>query len=432
MAVAAQVDHTELRNLTLKGAAVLVLFAGLVGGWSVSVPITGAVVASGQLVIDHNVRKVQHPTGGVVGEILARDGDSVKAGDVLVRLDETVIRANLTGVSKKIDELEARAARLNAERMGYKEFIFPKSLLERKADVDVAEILSTERALYDARRTSHKLRKQRMEERVQQLHQEVESAKADLKAKRDMAVITEKELKNLRSLDRLVTAQRLNAVERDSISLGGQQSQLLATIAQSQGKIVETKMQSESLDDELRAETTKDLREAQAELAQQIEKKAAALDQLKRIDIRAPISGRVHQSIVHTVGGVVTAADPMMQIVPTSEALELEARVAPQDIDQIYVGQTSHVRLSAFNRRTTPDIVGEVVRISADVTKEQQTGVVYYGVRVSLPRQSVEAAGLTLQAGMQAEALIQTAERTPLEYLTKPLLEQMRRAFRER
>ena len=429
-------DYAQsLRVLTIKGACLTAAFVGIFGLWAGAVPITGAVVTSGQLVVNHNVRKVQHPTGGVVGEILAREGDIVKAGQVVLRLDETVIRATLTGITKKIDELEARIARLNAERTGYSELKFTKGLLDRHSDTEVAEILTTERSLFDARKASHELRKSRLSERVGQLMQELESLIAELEAKKKLAAITAKELAGLKSLEnlRLVNTQRLNTIERDAVTVQGQQQQLAASIAQTQGKIVETKMQSSSLDDELRAEVTKELREAQGELAQQLEKRAAATDQLQRIDVRAPASGKVHQSIAHTVGGVITAAEPVMLIVPMEEQLELEVRVQPQDIDLIFVGQPALIKLNAFNRRLIPDIDGEVTRVSADISKDQQTGALYFNARLAIDPASVaKIAALKLQPGMQADAFVRTSERTMLQYMFHPIAEQFRRSLRER
>lgn len=425
----------SLRKLALQGFTVLGVFAASVGVWAARVPLDGAVVTTGQLVVNSSVRKIQHPTGGVVGELLVREGDQVRAGDVLIRLDETVIRATLTAIEKKIDELQARAARLEAERLGYGALKFPKVLRDRISDPDVAEILSTEQSLYEARKLSHVSKKQRLGERVGQLTNELRSLQTDLETKRRLADITEKELANLRALDarQLVQTQRLNAVERDAVAVAGQQAQLQSAMAQAEGKITETEMQLAAVDDELRAEVTKELRETQADLAQQHEKRVAALDQLHRVEIRAPIAGQVHQLAAHTIGGVVQAAEPIMLIVPSDEALELEVRIQPHDIDQLHVAQEASIRIQAFNRRTTPEIEGEVTRISADVTKDQQTGAFYYTARVALkPEGMAKLAGLKLQAGMQAEAYIKTAERTAFEYLTKPISDQMRRALRER
>jgi HlyD family secretion protein len=387
------------------------------------------------LVVNQHVRKVQHPTGGVVGELRVREGSFVKAGDIVLRLDETVIRAGLQGVLKKIDELDARQARLDAERSGKPTLVFPERLASRTGEREVAEMLSTEQALFSARRTSHELRSSRLASRVQQLKEELNGNRAELAAKQKLAGITSRELTELRSLDarRLITTQRLNTVERDAVSLDAQQAQLSAQIAQVQGRIVETEMQAAGLDDELRAETTKELREVQAELAQLQEKRVAALDALQRIDLRAPVSGQVHQLAAHTVGGVVSPAEPVMLIVPTEEQLEAEVRVQPHDVDQLTIGQPAFVRLSAFNQRTTPELRGSVARISGDVVKDAATGQLFYAARVSLDPEAVRALGaLKLQSGMQATAFITTSERTALAYLLRPILDQMSRAFRER
>lgn len=428
--------HENLRRLSFKGVALIALFFLLVGIWSMRMPIAGAVVSVGQIVVNESVRKVQHPTGGVVGRILVREGDIVEAGQVVVELDQTVPRAQLSAVTKKIDELEATAARLSAERLGYVPLKFPAHLEERRAtDPGVAELLSTETALYEARRTSQDLRRQRLQERVGQLEKELTSLRADLSAKGKLAAISGKELNDVQELAerKLVTMQRYNAIQREVVSLAGQREQLGAAMSQSEGKIIEAKMQLVSLDDELRAETTKELRDAQTALSQEQEKKAAALDELRRVHIRAPISGRVHQLTANTVGGVITQAEPIMLVVPTNERLELEVHVQPHDIDQLHVNQEASVRVNAFNRRTTPMLDAKVVRIAADVSKDANTGATYYVVRLAFEPDAVAKLGdLKLQPGMQAEALIKTGERTALEYLTRPLFDQMNRAMRER
>ncbi len=432
-----QLDNARaLRILAMRGAMVIGLFGISFGVWAARAPIDGAVVAPGQFVVNSNVRKVQHPTGGVVGALLVDEGGIVKKGDVVVRLDETVMRATLEGIQKKIDELESKSARLEAERLGYAALpTFPPQLEKRRNDEQVGRILSTELALFDARKSSHLLRKQRLSERVEQFRSEAASVRADLDAKSKLARITRDELTSLRSLKErnLVSLQRINAIERDAVNVDGQKAQLEASNAQIEGRIIETELQIVSLDDELRAETTKELREAQAELAQQNEKKIAASDQLARVEIRAPINGIVHQLSVHTVGGVVTAAEPLMLIVPQDEDLELEVRIKPHDIDQLQMSQEAVVRINAFNRRTTPLVMGVVSRLSADVTKDDKTQEQYYTARVAISATELARLdGLKLQAGMQAEALIKTTERTMFEYLSKPLVEQMRRSMRER
>jgi HlyD family secretion protein len=203
-------------------------------------------------------------------------------------------------------------------------------------------------------------------------------------------------------------------------------------VAQTQGKIAETELQIIQVDEDSRAAVMKEMREIQAKAAELSERRIAADDQLKRVEIRAPSSGYVHQLAVHTVGGVISAAEPVMLIVPEHESLNLEARVMPQDIDQLTAGQHATVRVHASNQRTTPELTGTLSRISADVTKESQTGVSYYTIRVALPGSEIHRlGGVRLQAGMQAEVFVQTHARTPLQYFLKPLQDQITRAFRE-
>lgn len=417
------------------GASVTALFLGGMAWWSIATSIKSAVVASGQAVIDSNVKKVQHQSGGIVGELRAKDGDFVREGDILIRLDETVTRTTLQGVLKKLDELKARQARLEAERFGFKKLVIPQILLNRRHDAQIAELLATETQLYEARASAHTLRRQRINERIAQLKQEIAGLNHVLTAKKAQAVVTGAELESLRTLQKgnLVQLQRINAIEREFINLTGEQGQLAASIAQAEGRVIEAQMQIASLDDELRVDTTKELRDVQAEISQLEEKRIAAEDQLRRTEIRSPITGYVHQSTIHTVGGIVSSAEPLMLIVPTNERLEIEARISPQDIDQVYLNQDAVIRLMAFNRRTTPDLNGRVVRVGADVVREQQTGASYFLARISLPPAEVaRLEGRKLTAGMQADVYVQTGEKSPLEYLISPLREQINRALRER
>ena len=227
--------------------------------------------------------------------------------------------------------------------------------------------------------------------------------------------------------------QRVTALERDAARLEGERGQLIASIAQAKGKITETELQILQIDQDLRSEVAKELREIQGKIAELVERKVAAEDQLKRIDIRAPQDGMVHQSTVHTVGGVITAGEPIMLIVPEADELTVEAKVAPQDIDQVRVGQTAVLRFSAFNQRTTPELNGVVSRVSADLTTDQRTGAAYYAVRITLSESEIaRLEGLQLVPGMPVEAFIQTGERTVLSYLMKPFTDQITRSFRSR
>ncbi|RXH05851.1 MULTISPECIES: HlyD family type I secretion periplasmic adaptor subunit [Bradyrhizobium] len=421
-------------HLMLGLGIVLVLVVGL-GGWASTVLISGALIAPGQIVVESNVKKVQHPTGGVVGEVRARDGDLVKAGDIVVRLDDTVTKANLAIVTKNLDAAQARAARLQAEQRGLDKIEFPQSLLERADDPDVKALLAAETKLFDVRVNGRTGQKAQLRERITQLNEEIAGLSAQEKAKDQEIALVQNELTGVRELydKRLVQISRLTQLERDSARLNGERAQYIASRAQAKGKITETELQIIQIDKDVVSEVSKDLRETNDKIGELIERKVAAEDQLRRVDIRAPQDGMVLQSTVHTVGGVVTAGDTLMLIVPQADDLQVEAKVNPVDIDKLQIGQKTLLRLSAFNQRTTPELNGVVSRVSPDVTTDQRTGQGYYTIRVSMPPEEVARLGdVKLIPGMPVEAFVQTGDRTMLSYLMKPLHDQLMRAFREK
>lgn len=421
-------------HLLLGLGIVLVLVVGL-GGWASTVLISGALIAPGQIVVESNVKKVQHPTGGVVGEVRARDGDLVKAGDIVVRLDDTVTKANLAIVTKNLDAAQARAARLQAEQRGVDRIEFPQSLLERANDPDVKLLLSAETKLFDVRVNGRAGQKAQLRERITQLNEEIAGLSAQEKAKDQEIALVQNELTGVRELydKRLVQISRLTQLERDSARLNGERAQYIASRAQAKGKITETELQIIQVDKDVVSEVSKDLRETNDKIGELIERKVAAEDQLRRIDIRAPQDGMVLQSNVHTVGGVVTAGDALMLIVPQADDLQVEAKVNPVDIDKLQIGQKTLLRLSAFNQRTTPELNGLVSRVSPDVTTDQRTGQSYYTIRVTMPAEEIARLGdVKMIPGMPVEAFVQTGDRTMLSYLMKPLHDQLMRAFREK
>jgi HlyD family secretion protein len=422
------------RNLLAAAVVVFVLVVG-VGGWGATAVISGAVVASGSLVVDSNVKKVQHPTGGIVGELRVRDGDHVHAGDVVVRLDETVTRANLAIVSKGLDELMARKARLEAERDGWETIVFPAQLVSGANDPERAAVMDSERKLFNLRKTARTGQKAQLRERIAQLQEEISGLTAQQNSKSKEIALVERELAGVRDLwnKNLVQLSRLTALEREAARLDGERGQLVAAAAQAKGKIAETAQQILQIDQDLASEVAKELREVDGKIGEFIERKITAEDQLKRIDIRSPQDGTVFQLAVHTVGGVITAGDPIMLIVPEADNLSVEVKVNPQDIDQLQLNQKATLRFSSFNARSTPEIEGVVTRISADTSTDQRTGQSYYTVRISLPPEQVQHLGeVKLLPGMPVEAFVQTGERTMLSYLMKPLHDQVARAFREK
>jgi HlyD family secretion protein len=426
----------SIRRHMIAGIVVVVLLAGGVGGWAASTQIAGALIAQGSIVVDSHVKKVQHPTGGVVGKLFVQDGDRVKADQVLVELDDTVTRANLAVVTKGLDELSARKARLEAERDAAKTISFPPDLLARKSDPTVANAIANETKLFELRRSARLGQKAQLQQRISQLNDEITGLKAQLDAKAHEIALIAKELESVRELWRknLVPISRVTALERDSARLDGERGQLLASVAQARGKVTETQLQIIQIDQDLSSEVAKDLREVDSKYGELIERKVTAEDQLKRIFIRAPQNGIVLQSNVHTIGGVITPGEAIMLIVPETDKLMVEAKVNPRDIDQVQVGQATMLRFPEFNTRTTPEIKGTVLQVSADTTADQRTGQSYYTVRIGMPAEEIKELGkdVKLIPGMPVEAFVQTGERTVISYLTKPLVDQFMRAFREK
>jgi HlyD family secretion protein len=414
---------------------IVLLLVGGVGGWAATVQISGALIAQGSIVVDQNVQKVQHPTGGIVGELRVRDGDRVKAGDILVRLDETVMRANLAIITKGLNEPSARKARLEAERDGAETITFPPALLAQVDDADAVSAVSSERKLFQLRRAERLGQKAQLQQRMRQLNEEIGGIEAQQSAKAQEMTLIERELAGVRDLyaRNLVQLTRLTQLEREVARLGGERAQLVAGAAQAKGKIAEINLQILQIDQNLSSEVAKELRDIDGKIGEFVERKVTAEDQLRRTDIRAPQAGVVFQSAVHTIGGVITAGDPIMLIVPDADKLQVEAKVNPQDIDQLQIGQRAVLRFSAFNSRTTPEVDGEVTRVSADTSTDQRTGQSYYTIRIALPPETVTQLGdVRLLPGMPVEAFVQTGERTVISYLMKPLRDQFMRAFRER
>ncbi|MEZ5785114.1 MAG: HlyD family type I secretion periplasmic adaptor subunit [Xanthobacteraceae bacterium] len=432
----AEIDPARaIRNLNLIGFALLALLVGGIGGWAATSKLSGAVIGPGNVVVESNVKKVQHPTGGIVGEILVREGDTVETGQLVMRLDETVTRATLGIVRSQLDELTARRARLEAERDGLAAPRFPDDLLGRASEPTVALAIASEARLLEARLQGRDGQRAQLRERIVQIKEEVSGLSGQRDAKdRELALIND-ELAGVEQLfaRSLIGVQRVMQLRRDQARLAGERNSLTAQMAGSKGKISEIELQILQLDQDFRTEVLKELRDVQGKIAELRERLTAAEDQLMRIDIRAPQSGVVHQLAVHTVGAVIAAGETIMLVVPLADELVVEARIAPGDIDQIASGASASVHIMAGNRRTTPDLHGTVTRISADLVREKQADQAFYVIRVTLPKPEVRRLGdLKLIPGMPAEVFVQTGERTPLQYLLKPLREQIARAFRER
>jgi HlyD family secretion protein len=428
-------SRKSIRRHLVAGVGLVLLLAGGIGGWAATTELAGAVIAQGSIVVDSNVKKVQHPTGGIVGELRVRDGARVRAGDVVVRLDETVTRANLAIVVKGLDEYTARHARLESERDGLETIRFPTDLLRRREDPDVAHLVAGETKLFELRRSARVGQKAQLRQRIEQLQEEIRGDMAQQAAKAQETTLIDRELIGVKQLfaKNLIQLTRLTALEREKARLEGERAQLSAATAQVKGKIAETELQIIQVDQDLSSDVAKELRETEGKIGEFVERKITAEDQLKRIEIRAPQDGTVFQLAVHTVGGVITAGDPIMLIVPNADNLLVEAKVDPKDIDQVRFGQTAMLRFSAFNQRTTPEIAGTLTHIAADISTEQRTGQSFYVLRVSMPSDEIIRLGeVKLVPGMPVEVFIQTGDRTVMSYLVKPLRDQLMRAMKEK
>ncbi|EJZ19872.1 HlyD family type I secretion periplasmic adaptor subunit (plasmid) [Rhizobium sp. Pop5] len=430
----APLAERAIRHLTLVALAAIVMLVGVLGGLAATIRLQGAVIAAGTLVVDSYVKPVQHQKGGTVGEVFIKNGDIVEAGQILVHLDDTQTRASLAIVSKRLKELAARTARLMAERDGREAISFPETLLTHQQDPEVAAMLDGEQRLFNDRRSSARGRKAQLTERVRQLSKETDGLTAQQQGKQAAISIINKELASLQPLldQGIIPATRVYALQREAADLSGELGNLVASEAQTKGRIAETELQIIQVDDDQRTEVSDQLRQAESEIGEYSERLIAAEDELRHIDIRSPQAGIVHELAIHAPGAVVTPGEAIMQIVPINDALTPELRLAPQDIDQVAVGQDVTLRFSAFSQRTTPELNGRVTKIAADLIVDQRTGQSYYRLRVSIPvAEWARLDDLTPVAGMPVEAFVQTGERTALAYLTKPLADQVVRAFKE-
>jgi HlyD family secretion protein len=419
-----------LARRLLLGLTLVVLMVVSVGGWAATTPIGGAVIASGFVVVESNIKKVQHPTGGIVAQIAVKNGNLVNAGDIVISLDDTQARANLGIVVSQLVQLRGRRARLEAERDQADQVRFPVGFVE--SGEDAASIMEGEKRLFEVRQSVKNGQIAQFNERIGQLTQEIKGITAQRDAKAVEVELMRDELERLelmRKKDLVPTTRTLQA-QRDLTRLRGEWGAHVAQIARSHGQISETELQIIGVTQNMQTDASKELREIEARIAELLERKVAAEDQLKRIYLRAPQTGFVHDLTVHTVGGVIGPGESAMSIVPTHDTLSVDVRIGTADIDQVAVGQQAVLRFPALNQRTTPEIRGTVTRVGADLTKDPQGNAVYFTVRISVSDSDREA--FKIVPGMPVEAFISTHERTALSYLMKPLSDQVTRAFRER
>ena len=424
----------SIRKYQILGILGLVIVAGGLGAWASLTSIQGAIIAQGVTTVESSSKKIQHREGGIVKSINVKEGQRVKEGDLLIVLDETETKAQLAIYDGLLLEETAQAARLKALRDGDDEITFPKSLLDRQSDPAVQEVIAGQTKLFKALKATSAGRKSQLEERIGQLQKQIVGLESQLVARRDQFKLISDELKSLEGLLKkgLVPVSRVLALKRERSNLGGQEGELISNIAQTRSRISETKLQIIQLEDEDRGKILSELRQVETDITQNRERRIATAAKLKRTNIVAPRSGYVLQLAVHTIGGVVGPGEVIMLIVPELDDIIVEARVSPQDIDQIFINQAARIRFSSFNSRTTPEIAATVTHVAADLTQKNPQTPPFYAIKLKMATDELAKLGDNkLIPGMPAETFIQTRNRTPLSYLIQPLRDQIFRAFRE-
>lgn len=424
----------SIRNHLLAVGAAGVILLITIGAMSAGTKIAGAIIASGSVVVESSTKKIQHPVGGVVKDLLVSEGQRVSAGDTLIRLDETVAKANLSALTKSYWELLARRARLETEREGHSSIVFPTQLISAISDPAAKAAMDGERNQLKLRRASDQNRKVQLQQRISQLNDEITGLKQQIQSKQQENDYIQKELAGVQSLwdQKLVSITRLTTLQREAARLLGDKGQLTASIAQAKGKISETELQILQVDEDNRKDVAKELSEVRSKIEETYEKRVAAQDTATKLDIRSPQNGIVHDLVVHTGGAVISPAETIMVIVPDRDNLVVEAHVTPQDIEQVKIGQRTSIRFPNFNQRTTPEIRGKVTQVGADISRDDKSTPPYFTVRVKIDPEAGKKLDGKLVPGMPAELFIETTPRTVLSYLMKPLADQARRAFREK
>jgi HlyD family secretion protein len=427
----------SMRLPMIVGLVAFLIFVGGFGSWAVFSQISGAVIASGQIEVDLNRQVVQHPDGGVVDEIFVEEADRVEAGDLMLRLDGTLLTSQRAAIEAELFELLASKARLVAEQNGADEItgFDPELVALAPTRPDVADLIAGQISLFEARGESIASEISQLAQQSDQIERQVEGLEAQRSALGRQIALIARELADQQSLlDRgLAQIGRVLALEREAARLDGQQGQLTAQIAQSRGRQSEIEVLILRLQSQRREEAITQLRDVMVREGQLREERAQLDERLNRLDIRAPVSGLVYDLTVFARRAVVRPADPLLYIVPQDRPLLIAARVAPIDIDEITLGQDVLLRFPALPSRLTPEMYGTVVRISADAFVDDATRMAYYRAEVVL--KEGEAAkfppGTSLIPGMPVEAFIRTDDRTPLTFLVKPMQDYFARAFRE-
>ncbi|WP_200832283.1 HlyD family type I secretion periplasmic adaptor subunit [Cognatazoarcus halotolerans] len=425
---------TDPRGTILAGFAVILLFIAIFIGWASLAPLAEAVVASGSIKVDSSRKQIQHLDGGIVKEILVRDGDRVHQGDVLVRLDETRAAATVAILRDGYDAAIAQEARLLAERDQTETLVFPDALTGRGDEVKVSSIMKSQRTLWEARRSELHGEVQIIQKQVRQLRDDIAGYREQIAAKQRELSFVDDELKSMRLLREkgMVGKQHLLELEREIAKLEGERAELKSRISSAETEISRKELEIFQVGKTFHQGVVNELKQVQSTTLDLRERLNAAEHVFGQTEMRAPVDGIVVGSGVHTIGGVVSPGATLLEIVPANDKLIVEAKINPQDIDKVVAGLPAAIKLTAFNQRTTPELNGELRYVSADVLQDPQSKSFYYVARIEVPEEEVARLGdKQLQPGMVAEVFVRTGERTMAEYLLQPLRNSFRRAWLE-
>ncbi|MFK8036425.1 MAG: HlyD family type I secretion periplasmic adaptor subunit [Hyphomicrobiales bacterium] len=428
-------DRASLKRHSIVGMVAIFAVFGSSVLWASYFDISGAVVTSGSVVVESHAKSIQHRDGGIIEEIHVRDEDVVSQGQLLAVLDNTDISASHTVIQTQLNQAIAKEVRLLSE-IADSDHLDETKKRDQVVDLIVfSELMATEKQVFLARRATRQKRIAQISEQIIQIERQIDGFELQRLAVERQLKILGKELESLRALyeSKLIEINRINSVEKDIASKEGQIGQFISSMAEARASIAEKNLQIQQIRDDFLAGVLDELQSTRELITKGLQQKRASLDKMKRTELRAPAAGVVHQSKVHTIGGVIKPGETLMLLVPQDDALAIDVKINPIDIDKVFIGQDVTLRLSSFDQRETPELVGTLSQIAPDVILDQATRAHYYGVRITISANEFKRlpGSVKLLPGMPVEAFIKTEDRSVLSYLVSPFTHQLNRAFRE-
>ena len=430
-----ELDFMNPRRVVGTGRSIILVFVLGFFGWAVLAPLQSAIMAPGTIMVESRVKTIQHLEGGIVRDILVNDGQSVKAGQVLVRMDGTQARANLESLVDQGDALEAQEARLEAQRDGKTGITFPADLMNRATDPKVAQATQGETNTFNSQRDALQKQIDILNQRSSENVRIIAGLKDEQAATEQQIALIDKEVAGVQMLysKGLATLPRLLALQRQAADLSGQKSQLQEKIAQTQLTSGENDLQITNLKNQQLSDTVKELRDVQTKRYDVVDRTKAARDVLARLEVRAPVAGKVVDLAIHTDGAVVAAGAPIMKIVPQKDTLEVEAHLRPEDADRVQTGMKARVYFSAYQSRRLPIILGDVTNVSADRQVDQHSGQAYFTVLVSVDASPLKNyPGVKLVPGLPVDVAMDTGSHTAFDYFMEPITDVLRHGMKEK